>query len=496
MTEQIAVEITNLIEQMRKLGRDSQNCEVKSALNGTPKNLAETFSAFSNKDGGTIILGLCEERGFKPESGFRAEAIYSDMLQFGDKLCPTVRPDVHIVPFEGTKLVVVLIHPIPLSERPCYVRTQGTYGGSYIRTGDGDRRLTEYEISRMLEGRVQPRHDVRVIEEGSLADLDEKLVSSFVRRQKELAPRGFETLSTEEILVKMRAIAPTDQGMKPTLAGLLALGRYPQQYFPRLCITCTLYPGTDKEDKTVGTDAVQYRYLDTKRIVGSIPDMVSDTLDFVRKNMRVAARVEGAKRYEEPDYPLIAVREAIANALQHRDYSVQGAASQVQVNMYADRLEILNPGGLYSVATVDSILSSGLSASRNEFLSQILESTVLPDGTFVVENRGTGMKVIQHAMQEAKKPKPRFDINVAFFKIIFDKVSRAEVKTPSKWKDVPTELIAALSDSSSLSIRDIEAMSRLSAATIRKSVRLLLEQHKIEPIEKRNSPKQRYRLIR
>lgn len=494
MPDSLQETITRQIAFMRKSGRDNQHCEVKSAQEGTPKSLAETLSAFSNGQGGTVILGLSEEKGFRPVPKFNADAVYSDMLHYGDKLTPVVRPQVHLLDFEGTKIVVAIIAPMPLLERPCYVTTQGVYGGSYIRTGDGDRKLTEYEISRMLEERIQPKHDIRVVQEASLADLDLNALKLFISRQRFLTPRGFANSSDEEILVQMRVLQKADGELKPTLAGLLAFGEFPQKYFPRLCVTCTCYATTREQTSLEIGDFIENRYLDTKRLVGSIPDMVVDAVTFVRKNMHIGAHVKGAVRYDIPDYPLIAIREAVANALQHRDYSAQGCSSQVQLNLYSDCLEVLNPGGLYGALDVDELLSSGLSATRNEFLSQILEATAMPDNSYVVENRGTGLRAIRQAFVQAQHGSVRFEGNNAYFRIVFDRLSRESVTSDRKTENVREVILDLFSRQSSLSIRELQKATGRSSPTLRKYIGNLIQEGLIRTTEAKNSPKQRYRL--
>ena len=157
-----------------------------------------------------------------------------------------------------------------------------------------------------------------------------------------------------------------DGVLRPTLAGLLALGFYPQKHFPRLSVSFAAYPGTTKAT----LPETGQRFLDSNDFVGPIPVMIAEAVAAVAKNMRTGSFFEGAFREDVPDYPQEAVREAVANALMHRDYSPEAWGAQVQVNMYADRLEILNPGGLYGSVTVDTLGTLGLSLKSKRIFVQ------------------------------------------------------------------------------------------------------------------------------
>ena len=109
--------------------------------------------------------------------------------------------------------------------------------------------------------------------------------------------------------------------------------------------------------------------------------MIAEAVSAVAKNMRTGSFFEGAFREDVPDYPQEAVREAVANALMHRDYSPEAWGSQVQVNLYADRLEILNPGGLYGSVTVDTLGTLGLSSSRKRVSIQDTRKHPVPSST-------------------------------------------------------------------------------------------------------------------
>ena len=335
-----ASELKHLILQMRQIGNDTQTCEVKEARNKIPESITDTLSAFSNGNGGTIILGISEKEGFTPVESFDARAIQEALSAKCEQMTPRVRPTLEVIPFEGTNVLMAHIPAMPLKDRPCYITTKGRYQGSYIRTGDGDRKLSQYEIDRLMEEHSQPTFDDEIVAQATLDDLDHNLLSQFINRQRELHPRIFGTRSDENITISMHVAKKDDEGtIRPTLGGLLALGSFPQQFFPRLNITFTAFPGITKAEIV----DENRRFLDAQTIIGPIPFIIEDALNAVTKNMRTGAVIEGAFRQDVPDYPRKAVREAIANALMHRDYSPDARGSQVQVNLYADRLEILNP---------------------------------------------------------------------------------------------------------------------------------------------------------
>lgn len=485
--------LSRIIAEMRQIGNDTQTYEVKEAARKLPESLIDTLSAFSNGSGGTVILGISEKRGFTPVPEFNARAMQEAFNAECEKLTPRVRPDIDIIPFEGVNILVAWVPPMPQRDKPCYVSTKGRYQGAYIRSGDGDRRLTQYEIDRLIEDHAQPTFDNDLVPDATLADLDSSLVDRFIARQRQLYPRIFATRDDQTILINMHVARRDGDTIRPTLGGVMALGIFPQQFFPRLNITFTAFPGVTKAE-TVDDER---RFLDAQTLVGPIPLMIDDALAAVTKNMKTGAIIKGAFRRDVPDYPRKAVREAIANALMHRDYSPDARGAQVQVNMYADRLEILNPGGLFGNVTVDNLGESGISASRNQFLSNILESTPYPEGGFVVENRGTGYQVIEEELHDALMPPPEPLSTLSFFSLTFDKrrISESE-RRPSHAVDIPAAIIALLTEQRSASAREMMDASGLSRSTIISNLRRLIDQGIVEQTEPGRSPKQRYRLVR
>jgi ATP-dependent DNA helicase RecG len=332
-------------------------------------------------------------------------------------MTPPVRAEVSVEAFEGARVVLAIIDGMAPRDKPCYVTQRGMYKGSFIRTGDGDRRLPYYEVDRLLEERSQPKHDARLVGDAAMGDLDPLLLNGMLLRQRGHHPRVFGDLSEEEALLALRVAAKDEAGVaRPALAGLLALGKYPQRHFPRLLVAFAAYPGVDKAGDPRGGGP---RLLSGFNAVGAIPAMVADAVAWVTRNMRTESYIRGAFRTETTEYPLIAVREAVANALMHRDYSEEACGSPVQVDLYQDRLEIRNPGGLYGAVTVGSLGEPGVSAARNQHLAALLEYTPFPEGGAVVENRGSGYQAIQRSLSDASLPAPIPLDTLRFFSLTF-----------------------------------------------------------------------------
>ena len=168
-------------------------------------------------------------------------------------------------------------------------------------------------------------------------------------------------------------------------------------------------PGTELGN----TDKDGARFLDNKRITGAIPEMLEEAVDFVRRNMRTKTIVdENGHRADKDEYPIIAVREAILNALVHRDYSALSESTPISLEIYQDRMEIVSKGGLYGGGSVRE-LGKGRPETRNAALANILELLR------ITENRYSGIPTMIRAFAEAKLPKPEFSDLRGIFKVTF-----------------------------------------------------------------------------
>lgn len=395
--------LDDTIVRLRRADTDLQDVEVKDASRGTPGALPDLVSAFATGSGGLLILGLSETTGFVPtpiDASALADAVASVCA---NDVEPPVRPDIDICTVDDAPVVVVAIEELPTDRKPCHVRSKGLERGVFVRTHDGLRSMTTYEIHLLLASRGQPRDDRSPVPGTGVADLDRKLVDALVERLRTTRGPNFQNASEEEILDLMGVTVPGDDGICLSLAGLLALGRYPQRYFPQLDVTFVAYPTTSGEPLEDGT-----RFLDNQSVDGSIPTMVSIALVAMRRNMKRRSIVTGAGREDRWEYPEGAIRELVVNALMHRDYHPMAHGTQVRMSLYPDRLEIANPGGLHGPLPRESLLVEPVSSiSRNATLTKLLEDVQsLDDRRMIAENRGSGLLATAALLRRAGMDPP------------------------------------------------------------------------------------------
>lgn len=422
-------ELWDLIHKIQKLGCEAQTIEVKSAHVGCPEKLYDTISAFSNQNsGGVFVFGLEESENFREVGVYDAQDLQKKIMEYCEQMTPAVRP-VFTVCGEGDHVFVSAeIPPVDLAERPCYKTAKGRVNGSYIRVGDADKPMTEYEVYSYEAFRKKYRDDIRPVERGTVESLDSVRVNEYLARKRNERPHL--SAIPQEQQYEFTGITWNGQ---VTLASLLLFGIYPQEYYPGLCIIASRVPGNE-----IGkTDFSGLRFTDSKRIEGTIPEMLDGALAFVRNNMRVSTKIDArtGERTDIPQYPADAVREAILNALIHRDYSFHTEGMPVQLTMYDNRLEIINPGGLYGRLTVDQ-LGNMQPDTRNPVLVSSMETLGK------TENRYSGIPTIRFAMKKLSLPDPVFSDSRGSFQVILYNAavneSTIEQKDPvpvSKTKD-------------------------------------------------------------
>lgn len=365
----------------------------------------DTLSSFSNQDeGGVIIFGVDESDDYAIKGVYNPQDLQKKVTEQCKQMEPSVRALFTVCEINDKTIVSAEIPGVDISKRPVFYKGVGRIKGSYVRVGESDEPMSEYEIYSYEAFRNRIRDDIRVVEGASLKLINKERMNQYLEAVRNERKNLYDNVSESEILEFM-GIAK-DNAL--TLAGLMTFSMYPQAYFPQLCITAVSLPGTEQGE--IGDDGE--RFIDNKRITGAISDMLEEAVEFVRTNSRTKTIIDdNGHRVDKPEYPIKAVREAILNALVHRDYSVHTENVPIRIEMYRDRMEIVNSGGLYGKISIDA-LGKVRPETRNAALANMLELLN------ITENRYSGIPTMRKEFANAGLPAPIFSVVHGEFKVV------------------------------------------------------------------------------
>lgn len=425
------VELENLLDHAQALKAETQTLELKAASQGCPARLYDTLSSFSNQDeGGIILFGVDEQHDFAPVGVYDAQDLMKHITEQCNQMTPVVRPVFTTLLKDRKIFVSAEIPGIDLTDRPCFYAGKGRLKGAYVRVGDADQPMTEYEIYRYEAFRRKYQDDIRPVTQAVWNTLDNDRLEQYLGNLKAGRP-NLSRLKTEDIC---ELVGLTREGT-PTLAAVLLFGIFPQGYFPQLCITAVSVPGT--EVGQLGPEGE--RFLDNRRIEGTLTQMLEETLAFVRKNIRIKTIIdpETGKRADREDYPMTAVREAILNALIHRDYSPQTEGMPIQLLLFEDRFEIRSPGGLYGRLRIEQ-LGKVQADTRNPVLAVAMEALG------ETENRYSGIPTIRRELERAQMAEPEFRDERGTFVVCFHK--ELQMSPPQNIEPVTDQICGTIED--------------------------------------------------
>lgn len=385
-----------IIELFRDM--ESDRAERKRSFQATGDRIRQAICAYANdlpnhRQPGVVFIG-------QEDDGRCSRAIIDDELL---KNLGGLRSDGQILPFpvmsvtrkEIDGCMVAVIEVAPSTQPP--VRVEGR---TWIRVGprraiataEEERRLTEKQVWQNLT------FDARPCADSSLDDLDlQRFESEYVPSATSPEIRRENGRSTEE---KLRALRLISKDGRPTHAALLLLGKEPRQYLPGAYIQFLRLDGPNLVDPI----------LDQKEVGGTVPDQVRQIEELMRLNLRTPVTIGGAQRRQHSDYPVEALEQLIRNALLHRTYDT--STMPVKVYWYSDRIEIINPGGLFGEVSPSTIWQN-MTAYRNPLLAEGLKSLG------VVERFGYGLVKARRAVEANSNPPlaAQFEANYTLFKL-------------------------------------------------------------------------------
>jgi ATP-dependent DNA helicase RecG len=393
----------NLEKLLRQF--EDPELEFKEALPSSSK-LAQTAAAFANGRGGKFIFGVRDEDrvvvGIDPDAVLELEQRITSII--ADTVCPQMSPVFTTVAHEGKILLVV--HIVPGSLKPYHICADGPRDGTYIRIGSQTRKADGPAVRDLELQRQNLTLDQTTIHGHGPEAIDPERAADFIT--KRVTIRNLQPSKPDQaFLVAMGALRDVDGRIEPTVAGILMLGRHPQATFPYARVKCARFKGTEMDE-----------FLDQRDAEGTLPEQVETVMAFFRANVARSAVIEGTTRKERYAWPEVAVREAVVNAICHRDYGIEG--SDVKFAMFDDRIEVTSPGGLPSRITT-LLLGTGVSEARNRIVAKLLREQGL------VEEWGSGTVRMRKTMHAHGLAAPVFIDQGGFFKVILPGAAMGQV---------------------------------------------------------------------
>jgi ATP-dependent DNA helicase RecG len=365
---------TNLLQQ-----HESETLDFKQELPAS-SDLAVLISAFYNTHGGTIVIGVDDEH--RPIGVDRPQSVEAGIINIiRARLSLDLPPTIEIISYQGREFVVVTcpkgIH------RPYLVRD---HARPHIRLGSTCREANNDEIRSMYIEDRGLSYESMAAPNATLDDIEAEHVDWYIARR--VRGGSLQPSLLPELLGKLGVLTRVGNLFFPTIAGILLFGRDPQRFIPHATLRIARFLGNDMT-----------AFLDQADITGTIPQMIDEAEKFVARNTRHGIRIVGFKHVNVHEYPIEAIREAITNALCHRDWGLVG--SQVRVAMFDDRIFVDSPGKLPPGVTLQNI--EKVHVLRNPIIAQLLYDIEY------IENWGSGVPRMKRAMREYNLNPPIFD---------------------------------------------------------------------------------------
>lgn len=377
----------SILSDIRK--GESRKIEFKEYLPESSK-ISKTIISFSNGAGGKLIIGVNDK-------GEITGVSEDEVLEIPDKISnivydscyPAIIPEIYIENINGKNVIIVEVFPGNL--KPYYLKSKGKLKGTYIRVGATNKLSDEEMIMELERQRRNISFDEECVYDYDLANITlSKLNNDFYRfTKKEL---------NEENLINLKLIRE-EHGIKYATRALILLTD--SNLFNYARIKCARFKGKDT-----------YEFIDQKELTGPIYEQVEEAIKFAKAHINKSGKITELQRIDEYEIPIVAIREIIANAVVHRDYSISGA--DIKFAIFDDRIEITSPGLLPKTLDIEDI-KIGRSEIKNKVIARFFKEINF------IEEWGTGIKRIIKSCTLAGLEEPQFIETGMFFKVIIKK---------------------------------------------------------------------------
>lgn len=454
---------------------EGKTLEFKRDLS-SPKNLLKTLVAFANSAGGTLVIGVDDDR---QPLGMANPLDKEERLcsLIADSISPRLAPTVEMVTIEEKTLLVVEV--FQSNTRPHWLKTAGPEDGVYVRLGSTNRQADRELIAELRRSAEGIAFDETPLPGLTRADLDLTALKEHFGNERSLR---------DSDLLTLRLLTREQGALVPTRGGVLLFGKERTRHFPDAWVQCGRFVGRDRAT-----------IFDHIELFDPLPQAVDNIMLFLKKHAMRSADFSGVRRRDVWSIPLPILREAAINALVHADYSQRGAP--IRIAFFDDRIEIENPGILLPGMTIED-MKQGVSRIRNHVIARVFRELRL------IEQWGSGVRRVFREAASHGLPEPRIEEiglrlrftvwlakPLALARAVKSTVQQAQSGAQSGAQSI--SVITALSDTP-LSAAEISRMLGLESKSgaLKRTLKELLDQGLIEYTipEKPNSRLQKYRL--
>lgn len=423
---------------------ESSTLEFKEKI-PTKDQILKTVIAFCNLHGGRILIGISDARKVVGVD----EAEVEKWMEFLDKniyesCSPPIVPDIHTQRIGGK--IILNVGVSMGMQKPYFLKSLGLSKGVYIRLGRSTVRADYETIEDLNRQARRIAYDCTVIYNAKVEEINPDLFQKFLQSRR-LGANGNQFLTS---LKAYHAVGEDQSKQYPTIGGLLLFNANPQQWFPEAFIICSVF-----------SNHTERKVVATRDSTGSLFEQFESAFDFITSFLNKSFEVKGKRRLEKFEIPLVALREALLNAVVHRNYSVSGP---IKVAIYPNQIEIFSPGVFPGPIDVTK-LTSGITYIRNTAIAKVFREAGY------VEKLGSGFITMFRTYQEMNLKPPLIVEGENFVKCI---LPREILKSNSTGIDDGSEQILRLFlENDSISINDVVTKVGFSKATAGRKLRAL-----------------------
>jgi ATP-dependent DNA helicase RecG len=403
-------------------------------------SIIKAVVAFANTSGGNIVIGV--EDKDKKIVGVENPLLEEERLAsaIADSVEPLIIPDIQIMSIRTKELLII---QVPHMAGPFYLKSVGIERGTYVRLGSTNRVADSETILSLQMLSKNILFDELPCLGARADDLDHEIIATWMAPKfTKFAKKNYESLGI---------VTGRNNKSVPTNGAVLLFAKNRFKWFPDSTILCVCFANETHED-----------IIDQQEIKLPLIKAHEEVLAFIKRNTRVAAKIHDGVREDIPQYPAKAVREALINSIVHADYSIKGAT--IQVAIFADRIEITNPGALTYGQTMELALS-GISRMRNRMMGRIFREVSL------IEKLGTGLKRIISVYDRIKAKPPMFQELNTHFRVTLYTTDLINTKIED-WQQI---LLSELSTRKELSPTEISKIWGVSTRTVRTRLNKMVE---------------------